>query len=353
MTIRFLAGLVLCCICVCPAYPQQVPPDSANQPITLDVVVADKSGKPLAGLQQQDFTILDNKQPQSIVSFHAIERAATADPPAEVVLVVDEVNTSFEHVSVARQEVEKFLHQNGGELALPVSLTFLTDTGLTIGKSSSRDGKVLTDELNQNKNGLRTINRSQGFYGAGDRFQLSIRAVEQIAEYEMTRPGRKLVVWISPGWPLLSGPRVQLTTKDQQGIFNSIVGLTNGLRRAGVTLYAVDPLGMSDAAGLRTTYYEQFVKGVKAAKNAQAGNLGLQVLAAQSGGRVLNSSNDVAGEIATCLNDANAFYVLSFEALPGDGPNEYHALTVKVDKPGVTARTRAGYYAQPEQVSGR
>ncbi len=43
-----------------------------------------------------------------------------------------------------------------------------------------------------------------------------------------------------------------------------------------------------------------------------------------------------------------AFYVLSFDGLPGDGPNEYHALEIKIDKPGLTARTRSGYYAQPE-----
>ena len=81
----------------------------------------------------------------------------------------------------------------------------------------------------------------------------------------------------------------------------------------------------------------------------QFGNLALQVLAAQSGGRVLNSNNDVAGEIAACVADANAFYVLSFNGLPGDGPNDYHALEIKIDKPGLKARTRSGYYAQPEQ----
>ena len=77
------------------------------------------------------------------------------------------------------------------------------------------------------------------------------------------------------------------------------------------------------------------------------GNLGLQVLATQSGGRVLISNNDVAGEIATCVEDANAFYVLTFEGLVGDGPNEYHSLEIKLDKSGLKALTRTGYYAQP------
>jgi len=38
----------------------------------------------------------------------------------------------------------------------------------------------------------------------------------------------------------------------------------------------------------------------------------------------------------------DAFYVLTFDGLAGDGPNEYHALEVKIAKPGLTVRTRSG-----------
>ena len=328
-----------------------VPPGSANRRITLDVVVTDKSGKPVPGLQQQDFTLLDNKQPQKIVSFHAVEGgAATADPPVEAILLIDQVNTPFTKMGYAREQIEKYLRRNGGELVCPVSMVFVSDAGATIGDAPSRDGNALIAELNQKEAvGLRTIRRSQGFYGAAERQQLSLQALWQLVDHETARPGRKLVIWISPGWPLLTGPGVLVTSTQQQGLFNSIVTFSDGLRRAGITLYHIDPLGMSDAAGWRTSYYEEFTKGVKSAKQVQIANLALQVLAVQSGGRVLNSSNDVAGEIATCIADATAFYVLSFDALAGDGPNEYHALEIKLDKPKLTARTRSGYYAQPEQ----
>jgi hypothetical protein len=117
-----------------------------------------------------------------------------------------------------------------------------------------------------------------------------------------------------------------------------------------MTLYNVDPLGVADAGALRTFYYKEFLKAVRTPNQVSLGNLGLQVLATQSGGLVLNSSNSLADEIVRCVADANAFYVLSFEGLPGDGPDDYHAIDAKVDRPGVVARTRAGYYAQPEQV---
>ena len=317
--------------------------------ITLDVAVSDKSGNPVLGLQQQDFTLLDNKQPQKIVSFHAIQ-GAKDDPPVEVILVVDEVNASFRTVAVERQQIQNFLQRNGTELPRPVSISFFSDKGGIVGTEASQDGKSLSAELDQNKNGLRTSGRAQGFYGAADRVDLSLRAVTQLAEHEAARPGRKLVVWISPGWALLSGPNVNLSSKNQEQIFRSIVTLSDQLRQARITLDSIDPLGLADSGGLRTSYYKAFLKGVRKQSQVQFGNLGLQVLATQSGGLVLNSSNDIAEEIAKCIADANAFYVLSFEGLPGDGPDDYHALELKVDRPGVVARTRMGYYAQPEQV---
>jgi VWFA-related protein len=329
--------------------PASVPLASSNRQMTLDVVVTDKSGKPLSGLQQQDFTLLDNKQPQKIISFHAVQGTAKDDPPVEVILLVDEINATYTQVAFARDAIQKFLRRNGGELARPVLMAILSDAGIMVGSTPSQDGNALIAEFNQKKAGLRTIGSAQGFYGASDRQQLSLHALQQLAQAKTTTPGRKLVVWISPGWPLLSGPEVGLEAKQRQSIFNAIVALSDGLRRARITLYDVDPLGTEDAAGFRTSYYEGFLKPVTTTRQVQYGNLALQVLAVQSGGRVLNSSNDVMGEIATCVEDARDFYVLSFDALPGDGPNEYHALEIKIDKPKLTAHTRSGYYAQPEQ----
>jgi VWFA-related protein len=330
---------------VCGFAQQAAQPAAANRQITLDVVVTDKSGKPVPGLQQQDFTLLDNKQPQKILSFQAA--AEKTDPPVEVILLVDEVNTNFTSVSFERAQVEKFLKSGGGELPRPVSLAVLSDGGLVLGKVTTQDGNALVAELDQNKAGLRTITRSQGVYGADDRIGLSLNAVQQLTDYETPRPGRKLLIWLSPGWPLLSGPREELDSKQQEKLFARIIALSDNLRQARITLYSIDPLGTADAGGFRTSYYLEFVKGVKKARQVQLGNLGLQVLATQSGGRVLISNNDVAGEIASAVADANAFYVLTFDGLPGDGPNEYHALEIKLDKPGLKALTRTGYYAQP------
>jgi VWFA-related protein len=249
-------------------------------------------------------------------------------------------------VAFARDQIEKFLRRDNGELSRPVSLAFLTESGLTFGNPPSRDGNAVATEVDQKLLGLRTFARREGVYAADELLSLSLNAVRQLIQHEISKPGRKLVIWISPGWPLLSGPGMdlQMTQKQKQEIFNSVVAFSEGLQRARITLNDVDPLGMSDAGGFRTFAYEEFLKGVKTPSQVQYGNLALQVLAVQSGGRVLNSGNDVAGEIAQCADDANVFYELSF-ALPEEGPAAYHALDVKMARKGLTAHATTGYYA--------
>jgi len=331
-----------------PATPS-VPAAAANQQITLDVQVTAKSGAAIRGLQKQDFTLLDDKQPQNIVSFQAVDREAVsaADPPVEIIMVVDAVNASPQSVSYERGEVKKFLLRNGGKLPQPVSLVVFADAGTKVQNGSSRDGNALASLYDQYETGVRSINRSQGYYGAAERLDMSLKTLTEIAEDARTRPGRKLVIWISPGWPLLTGPDTELSHRDAKQIFNSIVSASTLLRQARVTLYSVDPLGVEDTAEVRTSYYEEFLKGVASPSRAVPADLSLQVLAVQSGGRVANSSNNLAAEIADCASDASAFYVLSFNASRADQANEYHSLVVKVDRPDVKVRTRSGYYAQP------
>jgi len=312
--------------------------------IWLDVVVTDKDGNAQSGLQQQDFTVLDDKLPLNIASFHAVDGNAE---PLKVILVLDAVNAGVQTVNFERQELEKFLRQDGGQLALPTSLVFFTDTSTEVQPATTRDGNSLADLLKSKETGLRVIDRAQGMYGAVDRLDLSLTALKRLTAYEVNQPGRKLLIWFSPGWPLLSGPGIELTKKNQEWLFDNIVGLSGELRRARMTLYSVDPGGAAEAASFRAFYYKEFLNGARSEEKVQAGDLALPVLATQSGGKVMNSSNDLAHLIASCLADAKAYYTLAFEYPPADHPNEYHAVDVKVDKPGLNARTRTGYYAQP------
>jgi VWFA-related protein len=316
----------------------------ASQAIRLDVVVTAKSGPPVTDLQQQDFTLLDNDVPQAITSFAAV---SGRQAPIEVVLVIDAVNTAYQTVAFERSQIDSFLHAEGGHLAHPLALAIFTDKGTEIlGGEFSSDGNALSTTLDREDIGLRSIQRSAGYYGATERLQLSLRALDQLVASESGRPGRKVILWVSPGWPLLSGPNALLDSKQQQQIFGDIVNISTKMRAARVTLYSINPLGTGESLS-QASYYKEFLKGVSKPGQVDVGNLGLQVLAIQSGGLALDLSNDLARSLQECLADAAPYYEISFNSAPAERPNEYHRLEIKLAKPGLTARTRQGYYAQP------
>ncbi|MDW5267603.1 MULTISPECIES: VWA domain-containing protein [Acidobacteriaceae] len=343
---RFCALLLLLVLpSAAPAFAQQgTPITQASNSIHLDVVVTPKSGTPIPGLKQQDFTVRDNKISQPITSFQAV---SDSQAPVEIVLLVDGVNTPYLRLAYAREEIDKFLHANGGHLAHPLSLAIFTDTGTQIQNGSSTDGNALSTVLDQSAIGLRSIRRSSGIYGADERIQLSLQTLRQLTALEAARPGRKIILWLSPGWPLLSGPRIDLGAKQQQRIFTEIVGLSSAMRQAHITLYSVDPMGAGESVLSNSYFYQTFLKGVGKPDDVQLADLSLQVLAAQSGGLVLNGNNDIAGLLAKCVADTSAYYELTFDPAPAEHANEYHHIEVKMADPGLTARTRQGYYAQP------
>jgi VWFA-related protein len=359
MTLSHRAGLILSIASLLSPAVAQVqvepasPPRAADHRLFLDVVVTDGSGKPIPGLEEKDFTVLDDGHEQKILAFRASGGESPSQPsqatesPVKILLLVDEVNSNFRRVAYERDQIKTFLLKNGGILKHPISMAFFSDKGTEEQQGSSTDGNALLAAFDQHETALRSIGRSAGFYGAVERFQLSMNALQSLAQAETKQPGRKLVVWISPGWPLLSGPGVEITAKDEANLFASIVSTSTALREARITLYSVDPEGADAAAGSQDFYYRSFLKPVTAAKKAQFGNLALQVISIQSGGLATTASNDIASQIARCVSDADAYYTLVVDQAPADAPNSYHALTVKVAKPGLTPRTRAGYYVQP------
>jgi VWFA-related protein len=320
-------------------------------PMSFDVVVTDKAGHPIQGLQKSDFTLLDNGKPAEVRSFAAHNASQTGAAPEAVFLLIDEVNTGFNTVSIEREQIENFLRSNGGHLPVQMAIFDLTDGGLQQLTTVSQDGNQLADTLHQKKGELRALGRSGGFYGGSDRLDISLRGLNSLISYLAQARGRKLVVWISPGWWTFDNPNVLISDKEQRTFFSMLVGYNAAMRNTDMTLYAVDPRGTNDAGSLFQFAWESFLKPVKRPNQAQPGNLALQAQAANSGGLVLLGSNDISGEIAKCAEDASAWYTITFDPAVAEEADTWHSIEVKVDKPKVNVRTRNGYYAQP-QIAG-
>ena len=315
--------------------------------IALNVVVTDRSGHPIRGLTQADFTLLDDKQPAAIRSFSAHDLSAPQNDPQIMILLIDDVNANFSVVSNVRTQIENYLHSNGGKLAIPVGIVLLTDKGPETIALPGTEGNALASVLHQKEGQLHVIARSSGFYGAEERTQISLNALSSLGKALAPVTGRKLVVWIGPGWPIFDNPNVTFSSQQQRNFFSGVVYLSGMMRQLGITLYSIDPLGPADSGSPRSFLWESFTRPVTKPTKADPGDLALQVLAVHSGGTVAVGSNDIRGEIEKCADDGSAWYSMAFDPQKADSPDTWHDLAVKVDKPGVKVRTINGYYAQP------
>jgi VWFA-related protein len=351
---------------------------AAEHRIILNVEVTDTSGKQVTGLKEEDFTLLDNQIPRKLLSF---KEKSDKMPSARthVLLVLDGLNNNSRTLGLERKGIEKFLLQNQGRLDYPVSVGILSGAGISVGEPS-QDGNALIADLERRSGGRRpsscvdeASNEGSGNPFAGkavpleaqaamqngngfstqagcenSRFKLSVSQLDLLARKEVDIPGRAILIWIGPGWPQLSEPQfIPDSPATRRGRFDYRMSLSTALREAQITLDAVsfpdrlrdsEPHGDADKA---------LMNGVATEEQATVGSMALRVLVHETGGQTLELSKDIAASISTCVADADSYYVLSFDSPEASKVGEYHALEVRVNKPGLTARTNRSYYAQP------
>jgi VWFA-related protein len=308
--------------------------------IKLDVAVTDKAGRAVPGLASTDFTLLDNGQPAKIVSFSSFDGVESKpDPPVEIILVIDAANHTKDQTSDAQRGVEKFLRRNGGHLAQPVSIYRVSDAGLSGTDAYSTDGNALAEEISR-KDGLRGIPlerddqrlQNSSFQNQLISPQTALRALGSIVLIERRKPGRKLLVWVGYNAP------------KGENSFEWVTEFSTRLREARIALSGVTFWTSPD----QRFAYDRFLDGVKSAHDASAGDLAFEVLSEQSGGSAMEEmDNDLTRLIDKCVQDASVYYTIAFDATRTGQVDDYHALSVQVDKPELRARTNMAYYDQP------
>ena len=107
--------------------------------VRLDVIVTDKFGTPIKGLKAEDFTILDNKQRQT-VSVQEAGISQAGDITVEAYILIDTINPPISTVASERHDLTAYL-EAAGTLPIPTSLVFLTPDGLKIQGQSTREAE--------------------------------------------------------------------------------------------------------------------------------------------------------------------------------------------------------------------
>src|SRR5262249_1942721 len=116
------------------------------------------------------------------------------------------------------------------------------------------------------------------------------------------------------------------------GLLDYISSLVRSANRANVSLYPLDPLGLTGIVGMRGDMY--------------------RTLAIETGGIPMINRNDYGGMLAHVSRDASAYYLLGYASThPADG--KFHKISVKVKRRGVSVRSRSGYLAPSEAELSR
>lgn len=356
--------------------PQLIPRSSTEREqryllqhrIILNVHVAKTSGEPSRDLAQANFTLYDNDQPRNLVSFRSVEGNAAQ---AHVLLVLDAVNSSTKQIRYFKKEIEKYLAAGVGQLPLSMSIGVFVNAHIGFTPSLRDRDALLTefrertanlhasgcisladDDENLDMTGLMKgtgvrARSSAALACLNERFVSSISALRFLAKDQVDIPGRAIVIWMGPGWPLLTNKEFEPDPpRLKQHFFDQLVDVSTALREGQVTIEAVASPDQADTPSMTHAHDFDFFDGVSSADQVRAGNLGLHALAHQTGGNILTDNRDVAGQLKQCIADAESYYVLAFDAPPAAAYGEYHVLGIKVDKPGLDVRTNTLYYAE-------
>jgi hypothetical protein len=167
----------------------------------------------------------------------------------------------------------------------------------------------------------------------------TVSALEAIANHLARIPGRKNLIWVSSGFPLTFGYDRQPTRYNLSPTRMSFALETEraakAISNANVAVYPVD------ARGLMVANPPNFWDTIAT----------MQTIAERTGGKSFYNRNDISAAIRSAMDDSRVTYVLGFYPTHGRWDGRFHELKVKVKRPIVRLRHRAGYYAAREEVT--
>ena len=372
--------------------------------VQIDAVARDKSGHYVDDLKREELRLFQDGKEHKITYFsYSGGRPAVAPSPQgkgeqgrapapappmtagsirrTVALVVDDLGLSWESMHRVKQALREFVDkqvQPGDAVAI-----IRTGTGIGTLQQFTTDRRMLITAIDR----LRWTGLSRGGIDSvdlagedepppvtgGRASPMSLKIFERFRSFSYTlgtlgalnhvveelreKPGRKSAVLFSDGLQMFADYGDELTGGS---ISTRLRRLCDRANRAGVAFYTVDTRGLmvlSMRAGDR-------VRSARAAreladnrhKEYVKNQDGLALLARETGGVFSSDQNDLAAAAANALGDQSGYYLIGYDPGPGifqDGRSakEYHRIKLKVTRPGVTVRTRSGFYGVEDRPS--
>jgi len=363
--------------------PQPVPRFRAGVDlVVLDVSVLDRTRLPVRGLAANDFTILEDGLLHAVSHFTAIDLLDTeraegtaswlrevapdvqsnddviAERPVYVIVLDDSTPMPIADVPAARRLARQVVEGLGPDAL--VSVVFPFNQGA--GQEFTHDRARLFAAIDRFNGSLDQVSGRGGKVVPFDRFdeaaatlyQLTVAKLRDVAENLTLLPQRrKAVVFVSAGLPLdigLAAPALAgsldsstLAASDiTQRLMHELRRTVDAAHRANVNIYGLDP------GGLRAPVV---VRNWLTGSSRLEGNPGLlnreflQAVSASTGGFALTNTNEIGTGITRILRENSSYYLLGYVSSNTRAEGKHRRVEVSVNRPGVTVRTRSGYFA--------
>lgn len=375
--------------------------------VTTDVVVRDGAGRFVGDLTKDNFTVLEDGQPQTIASFALVQggrtytsvqapapavsegivlpggaRAAADENTGRVFLIfVDDLHFEAEYTPHVRRLIttiaETLLHEgdivsmvSSGPSAIEIAAT--RDRKLIAASASKVRGSGLTAaEI------FKMLETSQGPGDVRSRAQTAFyTAYNMVSTLDKVQNRRKAVLYISTGYDFDPFPEGRNSRDRIQGgrfsdplrylidhdnpyfslgkatadidLHKFMQELTLAANRVNASFYTIDPRGLAGVVDAG-----QYIDQSEWRTFLQKTQGTLRYLAESTGGIAVVNDNDFQAAFKQIDAEMSDYYVLGFYSTNADAGKRVRELDVRVNRPGVNVFARRRYAVRtPGQRSG-
>jgi VWFA-related protein len=324
--------------------------------IEVDVFVTDRSGAFVRDLTKDDFSVLQDGEPQEVSTLAFVDlplpsvRAITSSPvdeprplrsadPSEgriYALLLDSPTiitrgptrgTEYDAIRRIQRVATQFLEEALGE-----------DDRMSVVHVQSRPEHPVQDltdsrpHLRAAINGLGSLSQPAAMQLLGRQLQVraivnGFRAIEEASERLGAIDGRrKAILWVGGRAPF---PDQGYDAAEAGAILFARRDAIRAAARNNVAIYPIDPDGLSTRTG--------------AGELMRVG--GLRDVAVDTGGIALVNTNNFTGGFERIVRDNSTYYLLGYYPSTDHTDGRFHEISVRVNRPGVTVRARRGYFA--------
>jgi VWFA-related protein len=375
--------------------------------VQVDAVVTDKDGKQVTDLKAEDFEVLEDNRPQSITNFSYISAGganaeATAAPRADknvptmpsaplrpeqvhrtIALVADDLGLSVGSITFLRRALGKAV----AEQIQPNDLVAVLRTagGIGVLQQFTSDKRLLYAAIERVRwNGILSrvdsfeaiqaapVNKfGEGAVTAGggtgsslmgeDKVEKMRRQVNQVREQVFTYGTINALIYIINGLKNLPGRKSILLFSDSFKYTDDnkeeLHRLADHANRASVVIYTMNTRGLQTTgmtaadATSGNTGAELDAKLAERSGEVAAGQSALTFLSVQTGGLDIHNTNDLSMGLKRLLDDQKGYYLIGYRPDKSTFKNgsRFHDIRIRVKRPGLTVRSRRGFFGEEEK----